>query len=36
MQPDERALRFACGGDWLYGVLSMPRAASRSLLGAAC
>jgi exosortase A-associated hydrolase 1 len=24
MQPDERALRFACGGDWLYGVLSMP------------
>jgi exosortase A-associated hydrolase 1 len=24
MQFDERALSFACGGEWLYGVLSMP------------
>jgi exosortase A-associated hydrolase 1 len=36
MQPDERALRFACGGAWLYGVLSMPaqplQAARRGVL----
>jgi exosortase A-associated hydrolase 1 len=24
MQPEERALHFACGGEWLYGVLSLP------------
>jgi exosortase A-associated hydrolase 1 len=24
MQPEERALHFACGGAWLYGVLSLP------------
>jgi exosortase A-associated hydrolase 1 len=28
MQPDERALRFPCAGDWLYGVLSLPSASA--------
>jgi exosortase A-associated hydrolase 1 len=36
MQPDERALRFSCGGEALYGVLSMPaqplQAARRGVL----
>ena len=36
MQPDERALHFAYGGAWLYGVLSMPaqplQASSRGVL----
>jgi exosortase A-associated hydrolase 1 len=27
MQPEERALSFACGGEWLYGVLSLPAQA---------
>jgi exosortase A-associated hydrolase 1 len=31
MQPDERALRFECGGEWLYGVLSMPAPPLQSL-----
>ena len=32
MQPDERALSFACGGEWLYGVLSLPAAAREDAL----
>lgn len=28
MQPDERALRFPCAGNWLYGVLSLPSASA--------
>jgi exosortase A-associated hydrolase 1 len=33
MQPEERALSFACGGDWLYGVLSLPpEPAARGVL----
>jgi len=33
MQFDERALSFACGRDWLYGVLSMPaQATTRGVL----
>jgi exosortase A-associated hydrolase 1 len=27
MQPEERALRFPCAGNWLYGVLSLPAQA---------
>jgi exosortase A-associated hydrolase 1 len=29
MQFEERALVFACGGDWLYGVASVPQAPAR-------
>ena len=33
MQPEERAVRFTCGGAWLHGVLSLPaQAASRGVL----
>ena len=30
MQPEERALSFACGGEWLYGVLSLPAQAPQA------
>ena len=29
MQPERRGVAFACGGDWLYGVLDVPQAPSR-------
>ena len=33
MRTEERALAFACGGEWLYGVLSLPaRPATRGVL----
>ena len=31
--PEERALSFACRGAWLYGILSLPQAASAPARG---